>query len=377
MTGRTKIIVSGIFLGLLTLSFRGADRPTVTLARYQQRAALRGQWITGYYSAGNGIEPVASIPWNKYTHVNHFAAAPGVSGGAGDGTIELHYLTQAETIQIVAAAHKTGKKILVTIKDNDSYAGAFGQSTAPALVSKFASKIVSFVIANGYDGVDLDWEHQINVPQYADLLKRLRAAMPNKIMTIAAGNWGGLDSVAGESQSLLDQINLMCYDMDSPGTSYSWYNSALTQASNGSVAACDWRARPFTAAGVPAAKIGIGIPFYGRRWAGVTQPLVRGNFSTSVVKYRELVTDGARWQRQYRFYDSVYKSDYLSIPSLDEFISYSGEQSIKDSVAWQKSNRFGGIMTFALEYEYLPAEKGDARYPLSTPLCKEFFGQCP
>src|SRR5258706_14535721 len=87
MTGRAKIIVSGIFLGLLTLSFRGADRPTATLAKYQQHAALRGQWITGYYSAGNGIEPVASIPWNKYTHVNHFAAAPGVSGGGRGRTI--------------------------------------------------------------------------------------------------------------------------------------------------------------------------------------------------------------------------------------------------------------------------------------------------
>jgi len=160
-----------------------------------------------------------------------------------------------------------------------------------------------------------------------------------------------------------------------PGTSYSWYNSALTQASNGSVAACDWRARPLRRL-ESSRQIGIGIPFYGRR-CGSHSAAGSWEFLNQCGQVPRAGDDGARWKRQYRFYDSVYKSDDLSIPSLDEFISYSGEHSIKDSVAWQKSNRFGGIMTFALEYEYLPAEKGDARYPLSTPLCKEFFGQCP
>jgi len=77
-------------------------------------------------------------------------------------------------------------------------------------------------------------------------------------MTIAAGNWGGLDSVAGESQSLLDQINLMCYDMGWQGRLF-LYNSALAQAST-APCGCDG-GQALTAAGVPAAKIGIGIPF--------------------------------------------------------------------------------------------------------------------
>jgi len=37
--------------------------------------------------------PVSSIPWNKYTHINHFAASTD-----GGGKVLLYYLTQAEII---------------------------------------------------------------------------------------------------------------------------------------------------------------------------------------------------------------------------------------------------------------------------------------
>jgi len=345
-----KIIISGMLLALLPVG-------------------LHGQWISGYYSSQNGVLPASKIPWTKYTHIIHFAAAP------GNGTVELHYLSQAD-IKALIAARPAGKQVLVCIKDDDSHLDAFAQSTSPAMITTFVSNIVNFVNTNQYDGVDIDWEQNVNVTQYNDLLTRLRKAMPAKVITMAAGNWGSLDSVAGASYSQLDQINLMCYDMDAAGNGFSWYNDALLQSGNTSVSTCDWRARPFTNAGVPAVKIGVGIPFYGRRWPGVTHALVSGNFNPSTVLYRDLVNDGTRWQPQYQFYDSIYKSDYLSILSLNEFTSYNGTQSIKDAVTWQKSQGFGGFMTFTVEYEYLSGQVGDARYPLSTTLCKEVFGTC-
>jgi GH18 family chitinase len=194
---------------------------------------------------------------------------------------------------------------------------------------------------------------------------------------MAAGNWGGLDTVSGASYSQLDQINLMCYDMDWPAFGYSFYNDALLQAGNTGVCTCDWRARAFTNIGVAANKIGVGIPFYGRRWPGVTQALVTGNFTTSTVYYRDLATDATRWQPQYQFYDSVYKADYLSIPGLTEFDSYTGTQFIGDAVAWGRAKGFGGFMTFATDHEYLSSQVGDSRYPLSTALCQAVFGTCP
>jgi Glycosyl hydrolases family 18/HYDIN/CFA65/VesB-like, Ig-like domain/Cep192 domain 4 len=369
---------AGSVTGSVSVVSNATNSPiSITLTGSGQTTGPPGQWISGYYSSQNGVLPVSSIPWSKYTHVIHFAAAPGLDGsGNGNGTVELHYLSQAD-INAVIAARPAGKQVLVCIKDNDSHLSAFAQSTSPATIATFVSNIASFVNANQYDGVDIDWEQNINVTQYSDLLTRLRTAMPTKVITIAAGNWGGLPSVAGASYSQLDQINLMCYDMDSPANGYSWYNDALLQSGNAAVMTCDWRARAFTSAGVAASKIGIGIPFYGRRWPGVTLPLVNGSFNPSTVLYRDLVSDGTRWQPQYQFYDSIYKSDYLSILGLNEFVSYDGAKTINDAVAWQKSQGFGGFMTFTLEYEYLSNQTGNSRYPLSTTLCQDVFGTCP
>jgi len=329
-------------------------------------ASLDGQWLTGYYSAQNGVLPISAIPWSKYTHVIHFAAST-----PGDGTVSMYYLTQAE-INTLISARPAGKKVLVCLKDNDSNYNAIPQSAAPGSIATFVNNIVNFVNSNGYDGVDIDWEKNINATQYQDLLSRLRSAMPTKVITIAS-NPGG-KAVAAASQGVLDQVNVMCYDLDW-GSSVSWYVDALLQNGNSNVLTCDWDVAQFTAAGVAAAKIGVGVPYYGRRWPGVTQPLKTSNFSKAITFfYRDLVKDATRWQPQNQVYDSAYKANYLSIASLNEFDSYTGTQFISDAVAWQKSKGFGGFMTFTLEYEYLAGQLGDAAYPLSTALYNGLYG---
>src|SRR5579872_2089356 len=325
--------------------------------------ALHAQWITGFYESQNGVEPVTSIPWSKYTHIVHFAAAPGVdSSGNGNGTVSLHWLSQSEITQMIGA-RPAGKKVLVCIQDNGSHPTAFGQSTAPGMISTFVSNIANFVKSYGYDGVDIDWESNINVSQYTELLIQLRAALPTKIITADMNNGSAPQQVAAATQSYIDQLNIMCYDLDTPGNGFSWYNDALFQNGNSSVMTCDWRVNPFLNAGVPPSKIGIGLPFYGRRWYGVTKALVNGDFSVSTVLYNQLVTDATRWQSQYQFYDSGYKSHYLSIPSMNEFDSYTGPQEIQGLASWIKTHGFGGAMTFSLYYEYLSGQSGDARYP--------------
>ena len=332
---------------------------------------LYGQWITGFYAAQNGILPISGIPWNMYTHIIHFAAAPN-----SDGSVALHYLTAAE-IGAIMASRPEGKKVIVAIKDNDSDLSAFPAATSPGTIATFVDNVVNFVNASGYDGVDLDWEANVNVTQCQDLLKRLRSAMPTKAVLMDAGNWGGLEKVAAGAASAIDQVNVMCYDMDNPSVGYSWFNDALLQNGDPSLMTCDWRVRSLTNAGLAPSKIGIGIPYYGRRWPGVTQPLVAGSFNPSWFRYADLVTDGTRWQPENKFHDSGHQANYLSIPSLNEFDSYNGVEFIQDAVAWQKTQGFGGFMTFTVDYEYLPDQTGDAQYPLSATLHNAVFGASP
>ena len=339
----------------------------VALVAPSAASLYAGPWITGYYSAQNGILPVASIPWNHYTHIVHFAAST-----PGDGTVSMYYLTQAE-INALTASRPIGKKVLVCIKDNDNNYNAFPQSASPGNIAKFVSNIVGFVVGNGYDGVDIDWEKNINVTQFDELIARLRALLPGKVITIAVNP--RLTAVAAASQAQLDQINVMCYDLDW-GSSFSWYVDSLLQNGNPNALTCDWDVGQFTSAGVAPGKIGVGIPFYGRRWPGVTQALETSNFNNAITfTYRELVTDATRWQPQFKFFDNTYKANYLSInvSGRKEFDSYTGTQFLGDAVSWQKSKGFGGFMTFTVEYEYLTGELGDAAFPLSTVLYHAVF----
>ena len=342
----------------------------IAAAAFLLSGALHAQWIAGYYESQNGVEPVSSIPWNKYTEVIHFAASTDGSGG-----VILHWLSQSEIQQLVAAGHQAGKKVIVCIQDNGSNLNAFSSSTAPGTINTFVNNIASFVNSNGYDGVDIDWEQNINGTQLAQLFQLLRSALGSgKVISAAMNNETSEIQAASSAASYVDQFNVMCYDMDTPGNGYSWYNDALLQNGNSSVMTCDWRVNPFLNAGVPASKIGIGLPFYGRRWQGVTKALVNGNFSTSTVLYNQLVTDSTRWQSQYQNYDSGYKSNYLSIASMNEFDSYTGTQTIQDAASWIKSKGFGGAMTFSLYYEFLSGQSGDAQYPLSAALYSALGG---
>ncbi len=324
--------------------------------------SLHAQWVTGFYEAGNEVEPISAIPWSKYTHVVHFAARTDGMGG-----VLPRWRDESESRRIVAS-RPAGKKALLAIVDDSRNLSAFRTSTSPAMIAVFVRNIARFIDRYGYDGVDIDWERDVDGAQCARLLRLLREAMPGKVIAADVNNGAATISAAAQAFSYVDQINVMCYDMDAPGNGYSWYNAPVFQNGDARLMACDWRVNPFLKAGVPPAKLGIGIPFYGRRWRGVSKALVSGQFPASTVFYNQLVTDSLRWQPQYRFYDDAHKSNYLSIPSLNEFDSYTGEEQIRDIVAWVKNRGFGGVMTYSLHYEFLSGRSGDARYPLSTAL---------
>ena len=335
-------------------------------------------WITGYYSDNNSVESISQIPWGDYTHIIDFGAAPGVDGnGDGNGTVENHYLVPSDNYAIVAAAHAAGKKVLVCVKDNDEHLNAFAQATAPSLLPTFVSAIANYVTTYGFDGVDIDWEQNINTSQNIDLISRLRAAMPTKLITMAAGDWSG--PVAYPSQANLDQIDVMCYDMalSGPGPNIIWHHAAVLQAGNSSLSSCDWRVRALTSAGVAPSKISVGLPFYGYVWNGGTQPLRSGTMSGTQYYYSAIVANSTWWQPANKQYDSIHKANYLSIPSANQFVTYLDTQAIQDYVAWGMSQGFGGFMAYTLHYEFLSGQSGNAQYPFSTVLFQNVFPTGP
>jgi len=334
----------------------------------------QARWTTCYFVDNNGVETISQIPWQNCSHVVMFKAFPGTAAGVGNATVDTSYLPNLAALP--AAAHTSGKQALLGLSGNDAFPAAFGQSTSPALIQRFVSNIWTMVTANGYDGVDLDWENTVDVGKYGNLISLLRARAPaGKLITMAAGNFSGLDIVAGANFAKIDQINIMCYDMDGgpPGgfsVDKTWYNDALLIGNSG-ISGCDWRVGAFVSAGVTYSKMGIGMPFYGRTWSGFTQALqsdVGGHGVT--VLYKDLQAQ-ANFIPANLFYDSTYQSDYLSTSSPAVWTSYTGPRTIQDIVAYQKTRGFGGFMTFALHYEFVAnAATFAGKYPLSTALAK-------
>jgi len=286
-----------------------------------------------------------------------------------NGNLVDQWVNPADIAPFVSAGHAAGKKVSIVFQDNfvGGGAGAWLNGTAPSNVDRLVANMVAFVNTHGFDGVDLDWERDTNTTQYINLITKLRAALPaGKLITMNVGEWGGLPTIVTATQSSLDQINVMCFDLD--WDNYVWHNDPLLSAGTGRPS-CEARLGAFS--GVPKSKIGVGVPCYGRRWTGVTTPLQPGGSKQGEIRYGSLVTDPSRWQASFLKWDPTYVAEYLSIPSLNEFISFNGKRSIAEIVRWGKAQGYGGFMSFSMGKEYIPSASGDARSPLSTIMSNE------
>ena len=117
--------------------------------------------------------------------------------------------------------------------------------------ARFIRQMISFCQTHAFDGVDLDWEHPKGSAQQAAytrlIVETKKAFTPLKLsVTAAIAGWQHVSPAAGEA---LDRIHLMSYDAEGR-------HSTLQQAQRD--------ISRLRRAGIPAAKICLGLPFYGR-----------------------------------------------------------------------------------------------------------------
>lgn len=146
--------------------------------------------------------------------------------------------------------------------------------------------------ANGvFDGIDIDWEYPVacglscGQPEdnanytalMAEFRRQLDAVRPGLLLTAAVG--AGIDKVRVTSPAAyapyLDFINVMSYDFHGSWEPRTNFHSALfgstDDPSTGDVRFynSDNAIQAFIDRGVPAAKLNLGIGFYGRGWTNV------------------------------------------------------------------------------------------------------------
>ncbi len=341
----------------------------ILLAAAGLAGAQTKPWITAYVGGwdlnydNNGSMPISGINFKGMTVCDHMSILPATSGTFLD-TVNA-YMTQANSSLLISAAHSYGVKVTVTI-GAWSTESAFLVATSPANLPTFVGNLVAFVKERGYDGVDIDWEpfSATDAPQWEALVKALRQALPSPYLITVTSAWGEPYSAFAAVQSDIDQINLMTYDFDTDAPGYNtWYaapvySNGVTIPANGQpMPSCDDLVKAMEAAGIQAAKIGIGSEPGGCLWKGVTG----ANQSISTVtSWQEDIPYNTIMSQYYNsslyHYDSGAGASYLSYnggtSSSDWFLSYDDTTALAAKLAYVKSSGIGGLIIYEIGMSY-------------------------
>ena len=222
----------------------------------------------GYYTGyQNNLYPVGSLDVANLTHLMVSRIYPN-----GDTTLVQNFDIDNTNGPIwakaaVSKAHAGGKKAIVML-GGDGTGGAMTTATSPANLSAFVTNLLNIVDGYGFDGIDVDWEPcpSTSHPNALALVNALRSARPNIIITWPLG-WSGskagaADSFFGQLSGKVDRLNIMNYGMSGAWDGWrSWHSSALYGESGTTPSSVASSVNAYLAAGVPAAKLGIGAGF--------------------------------------------------------------------------------------------------------------------
>ena len=209
-----------------------------------------------------------------------FSAADSLDGVADDPAKPFH----GNLHQLVELKRRFPRlKILLSL---EGHAEDFAADAQPAAREAFVRSCVDTFLrghlAPGiealglFDGIDIDWEypHEPDAANFLALLhefrRQMNAVRPGLRLAIAVGPSprmvGGADLPA--ISRLVDQVGIMNYDYNGPWNPRTGFLAPLyiEEGHGGSV---ERSLRDWEAAGVPAPKLLLGLPFYGYGWQQV------------------------------------------------------------------------------------------------------------
>ncbi|MDR0540964.1 MAG: glycoside hydrolase family 18 protein [Dysgonamonadaceae bacterium] len=285
--------------------------------------ACKSQKITGNNSAKNGKVIVAYVTsWSSiipdpayFTHINY---AFGHVSNTFDGVGIANENRLKQMVEL--KKQKPSLKILLSIGGWGS--GRFSEMAADENYRRsFAKDCKRIVDAFGLDGIDIDWEYPTadmagisaspaDKDNFTLMMKDIREEIgKDKLLTLATAAGAQYIDFTG-IDPYIDFVNIMSYDMGNPP----YHHSGLYRSEHTGGICVDEAVKAHINAGVPASKLVMGIPFYGRGRRDV------GNFSD----YKKIIA----LDNFERKWDDVAKAPYLSNDSIDFVCGYDDPRSI-------------------------------------------------
>ena len=355
--------------------------------------ALRRQ-VIGFLPYWELVDPTLRLDYSSLSTIAYFSAAATASGGIStreaDGTTPSGWSgwnSQALT-DIMDRAHANGVKVVFTLT-------LFAWTTSQANVQKalldsptaraaLVRNLVRTVVDRGADGVNLDIEPLVRgrEEELVSFVRDLRAAFdavgPGYEITVdvlgSTENYPHEDLVA---PGAADALFIMGYDYRTAGAAYAGSISPLTGPAYDLTDTLDtYLAR------VPASKVILGLPYYGRAWSTATDAVQARTLSGSEYGYsatanydyivEELIPgNGRRWDSEEQVPWTAYPNSRCPASTADcshtfRQLYYDDAESLRLKYQLADSRDLLGVGIWALGY--------DGQHPELSALITEVFG---
>lgn len=339
--------------------------------------SCNGKRILAYYPDWQSYKQ-DKIPYSKLTHICHAFTEPNTSGVLNGPTIETNLITNA---------HANGVKVLISVGGAAVPASTFStlmnNTTAR---NNLVNNLYNFCATYNYDGVDMDWEYPGNTTDegnYNTFMAALRnrfntspSPAPTWLITSAIPGGYGIDYFDFPTlNNYVDFWNVMTYDMHGGWSGHAGHNSSINRGSDPDAGLnCVSYINNIIAAGIPAAKINLGVPFYGYNFP-TAEDLNGGCSGGCGGAYQMAYSDiapliGNGWTY---YNDAASQVPYLRNNAGAGFISYDDPASIAAKVDYAMSTRgLGGVFMWEITQDYTAGNQ-----PLMDSMYNRFMTYCP
>ncbi|MCU0505454.1 MAG: glycosyl hydrolase family 18 protein, partial [Chloroflexi bacterium] len=354
-------------------------------------ATLRRE-VYGFLPYWELVDPDRRLDHASLSTIAYFSVAAAANGSLvtkdpdGSPTSGWGGWTSQAMTEVIDAAHAAGVRVDFTVTlfawtstQRKTQAALLGSASAR---SRLVSTLVSTVVGRGVDGVNLDIEPLVAgyEEELVSLVRELRGALdaagPGRRITVdvlgSPENYPHEDLVA---PGAADAIFIMGYDYRGSGAGYAGSISPLTgDAYDLTETVARYRAR------VPASKIILGIPYYGRAWSTVSDALRAKTQTGATYGYSataeyalaaELAEeDGRRWDDEEQVPWTAYRRTVCdTCTETWRQLYYDDAESLRRKYALADANDLAGVGIWALGY--------DGTRPELAAVLREVFGGPP
>ncbi len=327
-----------------------------------------GRVVIAYvFAEEQAIDP-ATIAAERLTHINYAFA------NIKDGKVVEGFAKDGDNLKVLTGLRARNPRLKVMVSVGGwSWSGGFSDAAlTPESRRVFVESAVDYVRRHDLDGFDVDWEYpgqpgygNVNRPadkaSFTSLMADLRAAFDAEgaktgkryVITLAAGAGSRFieNTQMDAVPAFVDYVNLMTYDFrDSDWEPQAGHHSNLyTHPADPHRMSADRAVREFLAAGVPARKLVLGVPFYGHVWAEVATAndglyqegaAPKQKVEAHYGKLAALATEPG-WVRRW---DDLSQAPFLWNADKRIFIGYDDPESLRVKSRYVKEHGLAGAM---------------------------------